>query len=325
MSSKRFGGRYSPGGSSAPAEPAAPQAAKPAAAPPPPKAPNRFRGRKASSVDARTVILFILPTPLLLAALSAMGSSAAIHMVLLLVAYACLMLGAWLAYEGQRAHAEYEAREIAQPPAMPRKLVAAALAGIGVFLATWIGSETASLLEVGGQYVTSTIFGLATVAAHIVAFGIDPLKPKGLGATAGIHAAELERVTAAIDKAEGKIKRIEEYASRLRDREVTNRVHALNETVRQMIAMVERDPRDLSRARRYLGVYLQGAEDAMRKYADAHDHFSKEPEMRANLIGMLTDLEASFSRGQETLLLDDRTDLEVEIEVLRDRLGQETR
>ena len=314
MSAKRFGGQYSPGASqSAPAA----STARPA------PAPNKFRGRKASQVDARTVILFVLPTPLLLAAFSAIASGAAVHMTMLLAAYASLMLGAWLAYEGQRAHAEYDAREIARPPAMPRKLVAAALAGIGVFLASWIGASPSGLLQLGGQFITSTIFGLAAVGAHVLAFGIDPLKSKGLDSVAALSAAEVERVMAAVDKAEGKLKVIEELADKLKDREVSDRVHSLNQTVRQMIAMVERDPRDLGRAKRYLNVYLKGAEDAMRKYAGQHEHFSGDPKMREQFLSMWSELEASFSRGKDTLLIDDRTDLEVEIEVLRERLDQE--
>ena len=45
--------------------------------------------------------------------------------------------------------------------------------------------------------------------------------------------------------------------------------------------------------------------------------------LRQEYLDLLTDLEASFERGKASLLLDDRTDLEVEIEVLRERLGQE--
>ncbi len=328
MSSKRFGGQFSPGGKVEPtpktdsaAEPA--KTAKPANANKPASAKNQFRGRKASAVDWRAVVMFILPTPLLLGALGAIGSGAAVHMLMLLAAYACLMLSAWMTNEGQKAQAAYDEREIAQAPSAPRKLIGAALAGIGVFLGTFIGAGASGLLEFGGQYITSTIFGIAAAAAHVVAFGPDPMKPKGLSGVAGIHAAELERVTTAIDKAEGKLKRIEEMARKLRDREIEGRVGELNQTVRQMIAMVERDPRDLSRARRYLGVYLQGAEDAMRKYAEQAEHNAQAPGIREEFLGMLTDLEESFTRGKETLLLDDRTDLEVEIEVLRDRLGQE--
>ena len=323
MSGKRFGGQHSPGGAKPAGSASANNAsnAKPAGG----RAPaNQFRGRKASQVDPRTVILFVLPTPLLLAALSAIGSGAALHMVFLLAAYGCLMLGAWLVYEGQRAHAEYDAREIARAPAMPRKIIAAGLAGIGVFLASWIGAAPTGLLQMGGQFITSTIFGAAAVGAHVLAFGIDPLRAKGLDGVAGIHAAELERVTAALDKAEGKLKRIEELADGLRDREISDRVHHLNQTVRQMIEMVEKDPRDLSRAKRYLGTYLKGAEDAMRKYAGQADHFAEDPTIRTSFLEMWSDLEASFNRGKETLLIDDRTDLEVEIEVLRDRLDQES-
>jgi hypothetical protein len=89
-----------------------------------------------------------------------------------------------------------------------------------------------------------------------------------------------------------------------------------------MIKMVEEDPRDLSRAKRYLNVYLKGAEEATRKYAENHQRLN-DPKIREDYLALLADLDASFGRGRETLLLDDRTDLEVEIEVLRDRLGQE--
>ena len=322
MSAKRFGGAHSPGG---PVEtaPKPDDAARKSAQSKGQRPQNKFRGKKASSVDWRAVVMFILPTPLLLAALSAIGSGAAIHMILLLAAYGALMLSAWMTNEGQKAQAAFDEREIAQAPAVPRKLIGAALAGIGVFLGTFIGAGASSLLEFGGQYITSTIFGIAAIGAHLFAFGPDPMKAKGMSGVGAIHAAELERVTSAIDKAEGKLKRIEEMSRKIRDREIEGRVGALNETVRQMIAMVEKDPRDLSRARRYLGVYLQGAEDAMRKYSDGIQHNLDKPEIRDEFLGMLTDLEESFSRGKEKLLIDDRNDLEVEIEVLRDRLGQE--
>lgn len=276
------------------------------------------------AVDIRSVLLFLLPTPLLFAIFGAIGAGAPVRLLLLLAAYASLMLGAWLAREGQRAHAEYDAREIASPPAYPRKLLAAGLAGIGVGLATWVGSSAETLLALGGQMVASVVFAVVTAGAHVLAFGIDPMKAKGMAGTTQIHAAEIERVTEAIGKAEAKLDRIEEMARRLRDREIAQRVHNLNEQVRQMIAMVEKDPRDMGRARRYLGVYLQGAEDSLRKYAEAREHGSNDEEIRQQVLGMLTDLEASFARGRETLLADDRIDLEVEIEVLRDRLGQES-
>ncbi|MEM6662858.1 MAG: 5-bromo-4-chloroindolyl phosphate hydrolysis family protein [Pseudomonadota bacterium] len=309
MSGKRFGGQYSPGGG-----------AQSGTGPKPVPPSNKFRGQAATSVDIRGLLLFVLPTPLLLGVFSAIGGGEPLRLIMLLAAYGALMLGAWLVREGQKAHAVYDARDIARPPAFPRKLCAAGLAAIGVALASWLSQGFGGILETTGQMLTALIFGAVAAVAHVLAFGIDPMKSKGLDDA--VSAAELERVTDALDKAEAKLKSIEDYAHKLRDREIDERVSNLNATVRDMIKIVEKDPRDLSRARRYLGVYLKGAEDATRKYAENHERLN-EPKIRDDYLALLKDLEASFTRGKDTLLLDDKTDLEVEIEVLRDRLGQE--
>ena len=303
MSAKRFGGQYSPGGASEPD----------------PASPNRFRDRRAHSVDVRALLMFVLPTPLLLAAFSALSAGNALKMVVLLVAYVCLMLGAWLVREGQKAQAEYDARTIARAPAFPRKLCAAGLAGAGVFIASLMASSGSGILSFAGDMISAAIFGILAVGAHVLAFGIDPMKAKGTG---NIDRRELDRVTDALEKAESKLETIEALAHKMNDREIDDRVRALNSTVREMIKLVEQDPRDLSRAKRYLNVYLTGAEEATRKYADNHERL-KDPALRGEYLALLTDLQASFERGKDTLLVDDRTDLEVEIEVLRDRLGQE--
>jgi len=313
MSAKRFGGKFSPG--KTPARPAqSGGSGGDAPAPPPAPAPSRIRARPAAPFDLRASLMFVFPTPLLLAAFGAMSDGAPIRLTVLLFAYASLLLGAWLLREGRKAQAAYDEREIARPPAFPRKLCAAGLAGVGVLAATWVSSSPGGILAFTSQIVTGVIFGILTAGAHVLAFGIDPLRPKGL--TSNIAQYELERVTDALDKAEAKLQSIEKLAHKL------HKVTRLNAEVRDMIKMVEQDPRDLSRARRYLGVYLKGAEDATRKYSDNHERLN-DPKLRQDYLDLLGDLEGSFSRGKETLLLDDRTDLEVEIEVLRERLDQE--
>jgi hypothetical protein len=258
--------------------------------------------------------MYVWPTPLVFGALGALGSGAAVQMVLLMAAYASLVGGAWLLRQGQRAAAEYEARAVARPPAFPRKIGAALLTGAGVALASWLGADAGA----AAATVEAAVFGAIAVGAQLLAFGVDPLRAKG-GSLAG---GEIDRVTQALEKAEAKLRSIEALAHRMRDREIDGRIRRLNATVRDMIRLVERDPRDLGRARRYLGVYLTGAEAATRKYAENREQLA-DPKLHAEYLALLADLEGSFARGKETLLLDDRTDLEVEIEVLRERLGQE--
>lgn len=307
---QRFGGKYSPGAGAPGQDPIAPTGV-PA---------TRFRGRAASAVDIRALLMFLWPTPLLFAALGAIGGGAAFRMLFLLAAYASLMLGAWLLREGQRAQAAYDAREIARAPAFPRKIGGAVLTGAGVALASWLGAQAGGFLELGGQAVSAVVFGLIAVGTHVLSFGVDPLRAKGLDERVG--RGELDRVTEALAKAEAKLESIEALAHRMRDREIDSRVARLNATVREMIRLVERDPRDLGRARRYLGVYLTGAEEATRKYAENRERLT-DPKLHDDYLALLADLEGSFARGKDMLLVDDRTDLEVEIEVLRERLGQE--
>jgi hypothetical protein len=71
-----------------------------------------------------------------------------------------------------------------------------------------------------------------------------------------------------------------------------------------------------------MGVYLKGARDATIKFADIYAR-NREPAARADYEALLSDLETSFTAQREVLLLDDRSDLDIEIEVLRDRLKQE--
>ena len=89
-----------------------------------------------------------------------------------------------------------------------------------------------------------------------------------------------------------------------------------------MFRVVEEDPRDLTSARRYLGVYLLGARDATVQFADLYAR-SKNAEARADYEQLLNDLESSFAKRTEKLLVDDKSSLDVEIEVLRERLARD--
>ena len=85
---------------------------------------------------------------------------------------------------------------------------------------------------------------------------------------------------------------------------------------------VEEDPRDLTAARKFLGVYLMGARDAAVKFADVYTR-TRDQDARSDFLQLLTDLEESFGLKTRKLLLDTNSDLTVEIEVLRDRLQRE--
>ena len=225
--------------------------------------------------------------------------------------FAGLMLSAWLLNEGLRAEEAYDARTVARPPVIPRKLFAAVLTGASVFLV--------GLLSLGQGLAGALAFGVVAGAAHLVAFGVDPMRKKGLE---GVDEFATERVARAIDEAEARLRQVTDAAARIGDRRLEGRIERLCAQAREVFRAVEQDPRDLNRARTFLSVYLLGLRDATVKFADVWSR-SRDGEARTQYEALLGDLETSFASHRTLLLKDDRSDLDIEIEVLRERLQQD--
>jgi hypothetical protein len=285
---QRFGGRYSPGG-----RPDAPTTA-PTLAPPTP-------GR------ARVQILMALSV---LPVIAAFFQDGPIAFGVSLGAAAALFAGAVATREGMKAEAAWLSRKVARRPAVPRKLFGAVLTGAGVML---------GIMEGLSGLLGGLAYGVIAVALHVVSFGMDPMRDKGME---GIDTHQSDRVARSIEEAEGHLTAMQDAVRRAKDREAESRVARVAQRAREMFRTIEEDPRDLSAARRFLSVYLLGARDATAKFADLYAQ-TRDATVKAEYLSLLDDLERGMEAKRETLLITDRTDLDVEIEVLRDRLKRD--
>ena len=263
--------------------------------------------RRRSKTGARVNFLFILPFVLVLTAFQ----QEPVGLALDLAAFAVLQLAAWLTREGLRAEEAYEARNVAKRPAIPRKLFGSAMIGLGLALA---GLDPDTLSP-----VNPAIFAVLGAILHAVSFGPDPMRDKG---AAGSDTFQNDRVARAVDEAERHLAAMREAISRAGVPALSRRVEDFARTAQAMFRAVEDDPRDLTGARRYLGVYLLGARDATVQFADLYAR-SRNDEARRDYEALLDDLERSFSARTEKMMLDDKSSLDVEIEVLRERLARE--
>jgi 5-bromo-4-chloroindolyl phosphate hydrolysis protein len=302
---KRFGGAHSKGGSSVSK---GAQSSPPLPAKPPGR--TRFSGRKASGFSWRVLGLYLAPSGLLLPGLLGLLSADLPRIGWALGGYALMMFGAWMTGQGLKAEAAFAERLVAKPPAFPRKLFGGALIATALFGVMFVG------IDVG--LLPSLFYGALALGAHIYAFGIDPMKAKGVISHDG---ADLSHVVDRLEEAEAVVDATVEAARHLGDRQLQGRVDNLAFAARDILWEIQSDPRDFRRARRFLSVHIVGLRDATQKYASAKAKGAAD--MRAEYNNLLTDLEASFAKQRETLLIDDRVDLEIEIEVLRDRLKEE--
>lgn len=287
---KRYGSTFSPSGAS---EPKTPNVDRP------------FEGKKPSKVGARSNLLFFAAIPLAWNAFSAPPVTMAAY----LVALGALVGAAFLTREGLKAEEAYEARKVARRPAIPRKLFGAALTGAGLGLVGWFGWGP----------IETVLFAVLGTVLHVLAFGIDPLKNKGME---GIDTFQQDRVAKAVDEAEAHLEAMRTALENSADRAAARRLEQFIATARKMFRTVEEDPRDLTAARKYLGVYLLGARDATVKYADLWSKTRNEA-ARTSYFALLDDLEENFSARNQKLMLDSKVDLDIEIDVLRERLARE--
>ena len=286
---KRFGGKYSPDG-------------QPSSGP---RDTVRAQHRVAVS-GGRGKLLYVPP---IILAVTALNDGPA-TLVTALVGAATLTLAAWLLQEGLEAEAAYHARKIARRPALPRKMLASALTGIGVAIAAYTGDA---------GLVGSALYGVAALGLHVATFGIDPMKDKRME---GVDTFQQDRVARVVDQAEAHLDVMKSQIETLSDRRLTALVEDFQDIARRMIRTVEEDPRDLTGARKFLGVYLMGARDATIKFVDLYSR-NKDADARSNYEALLDDLEHNFAARTDKMLLDDRSDMDIEINVLRDRLQRE--
>ncbi|KHA53075.1 5-bromo-4-chloroindolyl phosphate hydrolysis family protein [Sulfitobacter geojensis] len=286
---QRFGGKYSPDGDSA--------------------APAKQQRRvQVNPAGGRSNVMFI---PAIVLVATTLGDGA-IPMTLGLSGAALWTLSAWLLREGLIAQAAFEERKVARRPALPRKILAAVGMGVGAALAVMAHQNTTDILS-------PLLFGICTGALHLAAFGIDPLKSKGME---GIDTFQQDRVARVVDEAEKHLTAMTDALTRAGDRQARAKLEDFQDAARTLIRTVEEDPRDLTAARKYLGVYLQGARDASIKFADIYSR-TQDAGARTDYIALLDDLEQNFAARTQKSLLDDRSDLTIEIDVLRERLSRE--
>ncbi|OYU40756.1 MAG: hypothetical protein CFE33_01295 [Pseudorhodobacter sp. PARRP1] len=288
---ERFGGKYSPENSRTEgALGAAPAPGMPA--------------RSKSAGRARALFL----PPFLFAALAFKGEPRTLIMGL--AACGILLLAAWLTQQGAVAQDAYDARKVARRPAIPRKAFGAVLMGVGLCVGALVAQPP----------LYAILLGLAGLILHVGAFGLDPMRDKGME---GVDSFQVERVAKAVDEAEGLLAGMKDAILRARDSALEARVAKFSGVARGLFRSVESDPGDLTAARKYLSVYLMGARDATVKFADAYAQ-GRDPKIRADYEQLLGELETTFAARTQSLLQGDHSDLDVEIQVLRDRLKLET-
>lgn len=257
-------------------------------------------------------LLYLLPLPLLPSALSALSGSSMSVLLGSGVGFALYMLGASLSRRGIVIEAESAGRSILRRGStVPYKL----LGGLSVSVATSI----VSWFALGKGLPETILYGLVTFLGFYLYYGFDPSRKNPDISAIGITA---EEVIELLDEAETKIESIEASRKKISNPELNDRLRSIIRGVRKILSIIEDDPRDARRARKFLRVYLDGAMQVTEGYARTHK-MGDSPELEANFQRVLGTIETVITEQQQKLLENNLSELDVNIEVLQMQLEKE--
>ena len=263
------------------------------------------------SSTGAAIILYFLPLPLLGKAfyeLVLRGRFAGFAISLAL--FALFVFGAELMRRGIGKSMDFKARKVALAGGAPLKTMGAAVIGLATFATAFLAADQSLLAAIA--------IGLGALLGLFLTYGVDPRGAKGV-------AADSEELNEALTEARGRIGALEEAGKRLQG----GAAYELRQKIRDVVAaagkvlhLIEEDPRDLRRARKFLNVYLDSAKTVTENYA-ATAAKAPSPEMEAKFRAVLDDLKTTCEEQYKKLLENDTLDLDAQIEVLKTRLTRE--
>lgn len=260
------------------------------------------------------ILLYLLPIPTLIASIVALFSGHFTETLITGGSFAMYMIGAHVARHGFKLEGEYKQRKIARAPRVPYKTVAAIIVAITTTLLAAFGTTYSIPMSI--------LWGAITFLGFTLYYGLDPRKDKTGNITG--YGVSVEEMLEALEAAEVRIKAIDSAGKKIENPDYNQRLQRITAKARDIVASIEDDPTRLSRARKFLKVYLDGAQKVTEGYVKSNSsHIGTTDALETDFSNVLNSIEETFTEQHDKLLSNDNFDLDVQIEVLEQQLKRE--
>lgn len=270
-------------------------------------------GKKSLRWRTRGVFLWILPLPLIPAFFITLLRGNLISAAGNLAALVLFWVGALLIRKGLTSEAKYEERRVTRAPRRPRKIYGTVAVSLGAFIC--------SRFAVGNPLLFSLFFAVLAFAGCWLAYGFDPRQDKVGDVTDGFGYTS-EEILAAITLAEQKIAAIEESARHFSNQHFVARLRKIIALARRIVHVLEDDPHDLRKVRKFINVYLDGVEKVTTGYAETMQKTGSDV-LEPRFSKLLDTIERVFVEQEKRLAANDILDLDIQMEVLMKQLRHE--
>lgn len=262
----------------------------------------------------RGLLLYFLALPLLPAAFGSLQDGESLTALARAAGFILFVSAATLIRKGIRLDNEAQKRRLRRRAStIQYRMIGAGLVTAGVFVVAWLGSGARhSLFE-------SVLYAAAALLGCYLYYDFDPARKDPEIAAVGITTEELIEL---LDEAEGRLESIEQSSRKIKNIEFKDRLRRIVKDARGILDTIESDPVDARRARKFLKVYLDGAQQVTEGYARTHTE-GESHALEDNFRRVLTTIETVVAEQQTKLKENNLSDLDVNIEVLQMQLEKE--
>ncbi len=270
-----------------------------------------FLAWRRSRLGLRGALLYVLATPLVFAAIVSLAKGDFYAAFAAGAAFGLIAAGASLNRRGILEELVAPERRFTRSWRLPHKYLAALSVAAGTMLAAYAA--------VGQDAWVSVTFGLLAVLGLHMAYRLPRLQAVLGSSHQFVSDKPLHK---ALVEAELRILAIDKAALRLGNRELEKRLQMIAGQGREILEQIVARPDERFRARKFLNVYLEGAERVASRYSKTH-RLARGGELEQNFRNVLVEIERVFERQLKQLAEHDVFDLDVQIDVLRKQLKRE--
>lgn len=263
-------------------------------------------------ITLKGTLLYILPFPLLIAAVFSFLEGDVSAIISNSVAFALFLLSASIARRGFKLEKRYHDSKLSKAPKRPYKTVSALFLAIATLFTSHFCTDNTLWL--------SLLLSLSAFLGFYLYYGFDPRRDKIGDLRVGVDA---EDVIDTLSDAKERVKKLKAHKAKLKDFVSKEYLQSVIMETEEIIQNIEENPNDLSRARKFFKVYLHRTEKITQEFIENLQHNTIDDKMTENYNKLLKSVTETIKEQKEKLNDDDILRLDVQIEALTKQLNHE--
>ncbi|NEW59770.1 hypothetical protein GSY74_00600 [Sulfurovum sp. bin170] len=266
-----------------------------------------FDSKKKSAFKGKSGnFLYVFLAPIFLATFIALLAQNIPEFIKNIIAFGLFLATAKINSIALAKEYEYHSKVLTKAPRVPLKTLSALLLGISTLYASWVVGDTIGM---------NIFLGAIATIGYFLYYGFDPRDDK----LENIGDISAEFVLRTLAEARAKLSSIETDMTMITDRELNSKLQVATDKAYEVLSTIEKDPKDLRVARKFIIVYIDGIKKVTKSYTDMQEHEITEL-TKDKLSNLLTDIDERFEKEIVRLKRNNQFDLDVHIDVLQEQI-----